>query len=111
MNETYKDWRTCDLCGSEGMCRPASEKEVTLYDAEDVCQRCDSEEMNTWISVKDRLPEETQAYGGYTDDVLCTNGHSVFVAFLARTSGYPTWYCGDSHMHVTHWMPLPSMPE
>lgn len=41
MNIDHKDWRTCDLCGYEGLCRPATQDEIIKYNAEDVCQRCD----------------------------------------------------------------------
>lgn len=41
----YNDWRTCDLCGHEGFCRPATTEEICQYEAEDVCQRCDGEDL------------------------------------------------------------------
>ena len=41
----YNVWRVCDLCGHEGFCRPASEQEVVKYQADDVCQRCDGEDL------------------------------------------------------------------
>ena len=41
MSVEYSNWRVCDICGSEGMCRPANKDEVFSYDAEDVCERCD----------------------------------------------------------------------
>lgn len=67
--------------------------------------------MNGWISVKDKLPQETQAYGCYTDDVLCYDGHRIFIGFLARTTGGPMWYEKDGYVCVSHWMLLPSKPE
>lgn len=69
--------------------------------------------MKDWISVNDELPEETQAYGSYTDDVLCTNGVAIFIGFLARTPNYPpTWYHREQpNVHVTHWTPLPKIPK
>lgn len=42
----YASWRVCDICGSEGMCRPADAVEISKYDAEDVCQRCDVSDHN-----------------------------------------------------------------
>lgn len=41
MSVQYNNWRVCDICGSEGMCRPANKDEAFSYDAEDVCERCD----------------------------------------------------------------------
>lgn len=42
---TYNVWRTCDVCGHEGHCRPATSEEINKYDADDVCQRCDGEDL------------------------------------------------------------------
>lgn len=38
----YDNFRVCDLCGSESMCRRANSEEKSRYEAEDVCGRCDS---------------------------------------------------------------------
>lgn len=70
--------------------------------------------MNNWISVENDLPEGTQVIASYSDDVLCTDGVSIFIGFLARTPNYPsTWYHRDeeSHCRVTHWLPLPKIPK
>ena len=45
MTTEYNVWRLCDMCGHEGHCRPASQHETDVYDAEDVCQRCDGEDL------------------------------------------------------------------
>lgn len=44
MTITHNNWRVCDICGSEGMCRPANKHEAFSYEAEDVCERCDFSE-------------------------------------------------------------------
>ena len=63
--------------------------------------------MTDWIDVKFELPD----YDCYSEDVLCTDGYSVFVGYLTRGKPCPIWYSGNSHMQVTYWMPLPAMPE
>ena len=62
-----------------------------------------------WISVEDRLPEKNQAvlgwykdnpFAGYTYGVVSWNGKGWVFVYAQR---YVT--------NVTHWMPLPEMPE
>ena len=67
-----------------------------------------SEEMKqqNWISVKDRLPTTC-------GDYLVTDGESQMVAH-SNLSG--VWDFFDNHEwwqdeQVTHWMPLPKLPE
>lgn len=59
--------------------------------------------MSEWISVKERLPS-------YGERVLVTEGHGVFEAFLSISHNWSRlgvdWVEG-----VTHWMPLPELPE
>ena len=64
---------------------------------------------NGWISVEDRLPEKNQAvlgwykdnpFAGYTYGVVSWNGKGWVFVYAQR---YVT--------NVTHWMPLPEMPE
>lgn len=45
MNIEYNHWRLCDICGHEGFCRRANQQEVSIYDVDDVCQRCDGEDL------------------------------------------------------------------
>lgn len=44
MISKHNDWRLCDICGHEGLCRAATQEEQDEYAAEDVCQRCDSQD-------------------------------------------------------------------
>lgn len=45
MTIEYNNWRICDICGHEGFCRPANQQEIFVYEADDVCQRCDGEDL------------------------------------------------------------------
>lgn len=49
MSVEYNNWRLCDVCGHEGLCRPANAQEIAKYDAEDVCVRCDGEDLRNNI--------------------------------------------------------------
>jgi hypothetical protein len=76
--------------------------------------------MAEWISVKDRLPEETKK--GYSDCVLVLGkalgefyhgiGYYVFDKFWP-----PHWNCSGNwdeecdSLDITHWMPLPEPPK
>lgn len=70
-----------------------------------------------WVSVKDRMPEER--HGRFEGEM-----ESDFVLFCAKSEeetiidiGYTVngvWECGDyvnDYCEVTHWMPLPALPE
>ena len=68
--------------------------------------------VQEWISVKDRLPEDSN--DGFADAVLVTDGFVQHMAYFVggewrfAESGEikePMWY------RITHWMPLPLEPE
>jgi len=66
-----------------------------------------------WISVKDRLPEFTGAFGEFafvSDDVVAYSKSKG--AFFADYSTFG-WGSEDGGIpdDVTHWMPLPAAPE
>ena len=61
--------------------------------------------MSEWISVKERLPEETYLVLVWDNDC-----DQVAIASLQRDGSW----CGDGvwkDANVTHWMPLPEPPE
>lgn len=85
------------------------------YDARDIirtaqerwCDTCDLKEqgVGSWISVKDRLPEEGV-------QVLVWEKHgSAYAAYVNKqVSG--VWQIGDTNgAIITHWQPLPEPPE
>lgn len=72
-----------------------------------------------WISVKDRLPEEgvrvlavKKLKDGRRDLALATcileYKHHDYVT--GEDIVEPYWVCGGNN-NITHWMPLPEMPE
>lgn len=56
------------------------------------------ENIYSWISVKDKLPEENGRY-------LVVEDH------ISRWRGVDHFRNGKFTMKVTHWMPLPTLPE
>ena len=72
-----------------------------------------------WISVKDRLPELThKAIGlGISEAVavLHSEGVKPFIDHVYQYDGQSVhWYLEedtDYPGHVTHWFPLPELPE
>ena len=61
-----------------------------------------SENPNNWISVKDRLPDESYP-------VLCvTSAGGMMIARYGHK--YGSWHVSGS-IDITHWMPLPEPSE
>ncbi len=83
------------------------------------CNLCDMIEHTTWISVKDRLPEEEDDYLTYVMDNGCSY-RQVVQRFYKKPRILKGIY-GDTYSHwelakwdddiVTHWMPLPEPPK
>ena len=62
--------------------------------------------MHKWISVTDRLPENT-------DDVLgwdLANSECVICYWMANIKEWHQFF-SDDKLFITHWVPLPSKPE
>lgn len=64
-----------------------------------------------WISVEDRLPEDSDGW------VLMTDGKDWYKApraWMFRLSGEPGYWIPARHgagAKITHWMPLPPLPK
>lgn len=60
--------------------------------------------MQTWISVKDKLPED--------GEVLCYGHGEYLVGSLYELYGKYNCEADDTMIeNVTHWMPLPEPPK
>ena len=63
-----------------------------------------------WISVKNKLPEEYSA-------VLVTDGKEIFIGhyemWSSKRGTQEFWRTEQEELidFITHWMPLPSLPE
>lgn len=66
-----------------------------------------------WISVEDRLPEESGRYLGYLKELKdLGNSFSIInVAFNTNHKDSTAWTeQGEVLQYITHWMPLPNKP-
>ena len=64
--------------------------------------------VQEWISVNDRLPEESGMY-----IVTANDGHAQRVSFVQWQKKNRMWNLtgARSYWRVTHWMPLPKQPK
>ena len=68
-------------------------------------QTYEPEDLKGWISVKDRLPEEDKRV-----IVCCQNKKGLQNINMAyQVKGF--WHGNGSMAGVTHWQPLPELPE
>lgn len=69
------------------------------------CNLCDMIKHTTWISVKERLPEEGERVLFFCDD--------VDIGYFFKERGWHFLDGGDwfEINEVTHWMPLPEPPK
>lgn len=68
-------------------------------------QTYEPEDLNGWISVKDRLPEDYKdvlAYDSEYKEIVIAFYDSKFEEWT-----YDYWYDGE----ITYWQPLPELPE
>ena len=64
--------------------------------------------VQEWVSVEDRLPEESGMY-----IVTANDGHAQRVSFVLWQKKNRMWNLtgARSYWRVTHWTPLPPAPE
>ena len=77
--------------------------------------------VQEWISVKDRLPDETGRYLAVkkriAPDELGGNRTDIVILRFFVDDGFrmpthiPDWINGEINEEVTHWMPLPNHPK
>lgn len=63
--------------------------------------------MAEWISVRDRLPEETGYYLIVCDSPYRGRKDGINLSFYQHRA--KNWKA-TNNLHVTHWMPLPEPP-
>lgn len=62
-----------------------------------------NDQLNGWINVKDRLPEE------FAPVIVCRKGGKVESGMLDVNGWWKVY--GTRTKNVTHWMPMPEPPE
>lgn len=68
-------------------------------------QTYEPEDLSGWISVKDRLPEDDK-------EVLAYDSEHKEIVIALYDSEYEEWDYGDWYEGaITHWQPLPELPE
>ena len=83
-------------------------------DADDVIsdikgmKAADVESVQEWVSVTERLPEESGMY-----IVTANDGHAQRVSFVQWQKKNRMWNLtgARSYWRVTHWMPMPQPPK
>ena len=68
---------------------------------------------NEWVSVEERLPEESDGMVLFTNGRAVTSGYRNYMFRMSDEEGVyaPAIRKGGGYMRVTHWMPLPAPPE
>lgn len=68
--------------------------------------------MSNWISVKDRLPNNSNEVIVFCLDDVVTTGKYIRVSkdkYLWKAPIYSPYI--DNNLNVTHWQPLPEPPK
>lgn len=93
-------WGDCFHCGAQGSRRANGGVAVSVWNTR----------PSPWISVEDRLPEESKTCFIYLPSV---NKHTAFKGFCDDLNNI--WHTKlKSHARtnkVTHWMPIPELPS
>ena len=68
---------------------------------------------NEWVSVEERLPEESDGMVMFTNGKAVTSGYRNHMFRMSGEEGIyaPAIRKGGGYMRVTHWMPLPAPPD
>lgn len=65
---------------------------------------------NDWISVNDRLPPKESP--DYSVDVIVTDGkHTSIGYYIYRTGNWIQYYDDFPFRDISHWSPIPKLPE
>lgn len=68
---------------------------------------------NEWVSVEERLPEESDGMVLFTNGRAVTSGYRNYMFRMSDEEGVyaPAIRKGGGYMRVTHWMRLPAPPD
>lgn len=82
------------------------------YEFAEVLYNAGYRKQSEWISVDERLPDESGEYLAYTNRGNCSTlsysaRHKMFNAFDCLSKKFAKGY----HIDVTHWMPIPEAPK
>ena len=90
----------CGICGeSAGSSEALANKRIAELE----------KQRDAWISVEDRLPEQTQRVIAYANDIVSAN--VLELLYWEGVGRFATVDYEDFPPIVTHWMPLPGPPE
>ena len=69
--------------------------------------------MSDWISVAEKLPEESDGMVLFTNGRAVTSGYRNHMFRMSDEEGVyaPAIRKGGGYMRVTHWMHLPAPPD
>ena len=103
----YKEYGTCEQCNTD-----------LDVDGEPCYWECMANAIinngyrkQEWISVAERLPEESGYYLTYHNGVTSALEYSVRHKLFNAADDLPEAFSKEHSLTVSHWMPLPEAPK
>lgn len=92
---------------------PESEEQAKAYFWARKALRITLTPPNEWVSVEERMPEESDGMVLFTNGKAVTSGYRNHMFRMSGEEGIyaPAIRKGGGYMRVTHWMPLPELPD
>ena len=116
-------WNRCAICGRAipvgELCYEIKNWRGDPDGGDTICRDCLVPENaptltppNEWVSVEERLPEESDGMVLFTNGKAVTSGYRNHMFRMSGEEGIyaPAIRKGGGYMRVTHWMPLPEPP-
>lgn len=97
------DYIITGVKGEQYPCKPDIFEQT--YEPAEELKGSKSTPLNSWISVKDRLPEDGNIVLAY----ISKNRVIITAAYYADREEWLT--CDFRCLPITHWQPLPELPE